>query len=90
MTATATATRHQPPPDAIPPGALKFNLSLAMASEPVITRSGEPVQRLRIEQRRDTAYPVLATIAGKERSFTVFGTYWINRPDPFDLFMAAQ
>lgn len=64
MTATATATRHQPPPDAIPPGALKFNLSLAMASEPVI--------------------------AGKERSFTVFGTYWINRPDPFDLFMAAQ
>jgi hypothetical protein len=68
-----------------PPNALKFNLSLAMAGEPVVTRDGRPVTKLTMVG--SSGYPIRATVAGKQQCFTLAGTYWIGRPNNYDLFM---
>lgn len=71
------------------PEAIRFNLSLAMAGEPLITRDGRPVTRFTVS-RDFTNYPIRAVVDGKERCFTIAGTYWIGRPDPIDLFLAVR
>jgi hypothetical protein len=36
------------------------------------------------------SYPVRCIVSGKSHSFRATGTYWVNKPDPMDLFMTAE
>lgn len=63
-----------------------FDLSKALSGATIITRDGLPA--VLEEFRAGASYPLRCTVNGKSRCFRENGTYWVNKPDPMDLFMA--
>jgi (p)ppGpp synthase/HD superfamily hydrolase len=64
-----------------------FDLTKALAGEPVVTRDGQPVTQL-TKFDCDSAYPLRAVIDGKIISFTIDGICLSKRQCSHDLFMA--
>jgi hypothetical protein len=73
------------------PVLLPFDLGRALAGAPLITRAGRVASDFRaISRPHNLDYVFEARIGNGWCCFTEFGTYWINHPDPNDLFLSGE
>jgi hypothetical protein len=72
-----------PPKQSIP-----FDLFRALSHGPLITRDGRAATL--VGYNPNASYPVRCLVDGRSYCFKPSGTYWVNRPDPLDLFISVE
>jgi hypothetical protein len=66
----------------------KFNLEKALAGEPVVTRSGDTVEIIRLLDTTKLRYPLMISVLNNYDYFTIEGYCWEgSRKSDLDLFM---
>jgi hypothetical protein len=85
----ATKTKSAAPK----PEPLPFDLKKALAGAALVTREGDVASEFRqivkpSQKTRD--FPYEARVRNGFVCFTEFGTYWLNHPDPKDLFLVPE